>query len=551
MLAIRIDLLAERYTATEFNDRNRAEWPPHPGRLFSALVAAWADQPAPSPDERRAIEWLEGLDPPAIVCDVESEGSPSPSRRAVVTSYVPNSDPSSVDNYSKTYAALSAAKQAVDASASAEPKVRLKLEKALMKARAKSEADSSRMASKVGAPLKAIEVLPEQRGRQARTYPTIVPLTPTVTMVWPEAEPPAEVSGPLDTVLSRIARLGHSSSMVACSIVDEVDPPVLVPSPDGDLALRVPAAGLFAALERAFDRHGGTEPRVLPHRIARYGLAAESSTPIPRPVLSGRWLVLRLLDQSGRGASVSPRNQLAIARAVRGAILRHAAEPIPEALSGHDADGRPSGVPHLAVVPLPFAAHGHADAQSRFVALVLPQFADGAADAALAAAIGAWIESGAGLRPSGRRPLRVEVVSSGERSVAANPRTWTRPAFRWISATPVMLDRFPKHFHSADPVRRDAAEGRVVQTIRQSCVSIGLPEPSDVRVSLHPLLNGSAPVGAYEPYERGGQRRFGIHAELVFERRVAGPVVLGAGRYLGYGLCIPLDHQAGSREVAS
>ena len=40
MLAIRIDLLAERYTATEFNDRNRAEWPPHPGRLFSALVAA-------------------------------------------------------------------------------------------------------------------------------------------------------------------------------------------------------------------------------------------------------------------------------------------------------------------------------------------------------------------------------------------------------------------------------------------------------------------------------------------------------------------------------
>ena len=80
MLAIRIDLLAERYTATEFNDRNRAEWPPHPGRLFSALVAAWADEPAPSPDERRAIEWLEGLDPPAIVCDVESEGSPSPSR---------------------------------------------------------------------------------------------------------------------------------------------------------------------------------------------------------------------------------------------------------------------------------------------------------------------------------------------------------------------------------------------------------------------------------------------------------------------------------------
>lgn len=540
MLAIRIDLLAGRYTASEFNDRNRAEWPPHPGRLFSALVAAWADEPVPSPDERRAIEWLEGLDPPAIVCDVESGGSPSPSRRAVVTSYVPDSDPSSVADYSSAYAALNAAVRAVDASASADPKVRLKLEKAT----ARAEADSSRMSSKVGAPLAAIEVLPEQRQGQARTYPTIVPLTPTVTMVWPDAEPPAEVSGPLDTVLARVARLGHSSSMVACSIVDEADPPVLVPSADGDLVLRVPAAGLFAALERAFARHGGTSPRVLPHKMVRYGLAAGPSTPIRRPVLSDRWLVLRLLDQSGRGADVSPRNQLAVARAIRGAILRHAAEPIPEVLSGHDADGRPSGAAHLAVVPLPFAAHGTADAQSGFVALALPYAGDGTADAALAAAVAAWIGSGAELWLNGRRSLRVEVAASGGRSVAANPRTWTRPAFRWISATPVMLDRNPKHFRSADPVRRDAAEDRVVQTIRQSCVNIGLPEPSEVRVSRRPLLAGSAPAGVYEPYERGGQRRFGVYVELGFGQRVAGPVILGAGRYLGYGLCVPVDRDA-------
>ena len=40
MLAIEFELLTGRYAATAHNDRSRAEWPPHPARIFSALVAA-------------------------------------------------------------------------------------------------------------------------------------------------------------------------------------------------------------------------------------------------------------------------------------------------------------------------------------------------------------------------------------------------------------------------------------------------------------------------------------------------------------------------------
>lgn len=47
MLAVEIELLTGRYVATQFNDRNKPEWPPHPGRLFCALVAAWADTEEP------------------------------------------------------------------------------------------------------------------------------------------------------------------------------------------------------------------------------------------------------------------------------------------------------------------------------------------------------------------------------------------------------------------------------------------------------------------------------------------------------------------------
>ena len=32
MLALRIELLTGRYVATAYDDRNTAEWPPHPAR---------------------------------------------------------------------------------------------------------------------------------------------------------------------------------------------------------------------------------------------------------------------------------------------------------------------------------------------------------------------------------------------------------------------------------------------------------------------------------------------------------------------------------------
>jgi CRISPR-associated protein Csb2 len=38
----------------------------------------------------------------------------------------------------------------------------------------------------------------------------------------------------------------------------------------------------------------------------------------------------------------------------------------------------------------------------------------------------------------------------------------------------------------------------------------------------------------------GGERRQ-AHAIVVFEEPVVGPVVIGAGRYRGYGVCRPVE----------
>src|SRR4051812_33195002 len=63
MLAVEVELLTGRYTATRYDDRDRPGWPPHPARLFSALVALWADADEPDPKERAALLWLEEQEP--------------------------------------------------------------------------------------------------------------------------------------------------------------------------------------------------------------------------------------------------------------------------------------------------------------------------------------------------------------------------------------------------------------------------------------------------------------------------------------------------------
>src|ERR1039458_6823167 len=67
MLAIRIDYLTGVSMATKHDDpsRSSAEWPPHPDRLFSALVAAAADMSDRDSGELtkaglRALQWLCG-----------------------------------------------------------------------------------------------------------------------------------------------------------------------------------------------------------------------------------------------------------------------------------------------------------------------------------------------------------------------------------------------------------------------------------------------------------------------------------------------------------
>lgn len=125
---------------------------------------------------------------------------------------------------------------------------------------------------------------------------------------------------------------------------------------------------------------------------------------------------------------------------------------------------------------------------------------------------------------------------------ALNVGTWCRTSTRFVTATPIALDRHPGNLRSNQQNTANKATIEAQQSVADACERIGLPRPSSVEISFAPLLPGAQPVRDFLawPGQPGRQERVRIHADIRFGTRVCGPVILGAGRYFGLGLCLPV-----------
>lgn len=557
MLALRVEYLTGRVVATRYNDRDAAEWPPHPARLFSALVACWAEQLPLDEPERRALTWLEGLPPPHIACSSCHE-------RRVVTHYVPVNDPSLLSSKLGRYQAerdalqqqLAAGGSAQAATKRAENETQ-RLRADLLKAQARYARElgtTTAVAPSTSESLKvARSLMPETRLRQPRSFPSVIPHDPVVHFVWPDSDA-REHRAALAGLASRLVNLGHSSSLVHARWVDAAPAPSWVPSATGSDILRVVAAGQLARLQEDHLRHQGSEPRVLPFLPQRYARSAESwAAPIHEGVFTRRdWIVLR---RAG-GMPLSSVHAAAIAKAVRGALMRHADQPVAEMLSGHQPDGQPARAPHLAIVPLPHVGHRHADGRVMGVALVLPRELDSQARQAVVRALARWEQAARQEHgsPDDDAPLltlglgrgvtlELERVVWGEpASAALRVATWCAPALEWASVTPVALDRNPGQLHSREPAKARAAADAAAAVIGTACQRAGLPQPVQVDVMAASPWAGGQAAAAFPPYPAaaGKPRKVKVHARLVFAEPVFGPLLIGAGRFQGLGLFRPV-----------
>lgn len=501
--------------------KERAEWPPHPDRVFMALAAAWFETDQ-DPAEGAALRWLEALDPPCIAA------SPAEIRQTLSTgrppvSFVPVND-----------------------------------------ARVGRKAPDSAELGKLRDA--GLALLPEHRSRQPRSFPVVVPHDPCVRLVWPQVQP-GEYRDALERLAAKVTHIGHAASLVQAWVDDLPPDPAWVPA-EGATAhrLRVTAPGRLDALERTYNRAAviayadldaarraakGKERAGLQKELdARFGDTPPVSafpTPVrwagydrppidrieqPHSVFNPRLVVLRLTGQR-----LDLESTLRVMDALRGALLSTCTQPIPQWVSGHETDGTPSRQPHVAFLPLPFVDAEHADGHLLGVALAIPA---GIAPQAVAQALNPLLwdrETGA--------PARIRLFDGQWFECAAEleqreipPRnvqsdTWTAAAQRWGSVTPVVLDR-----HCDGARRWSQAE----EVVKDACERIGLPRPAAVVLSAISPVCGVPAARCFPPLLRKGDggRRQHLHAEVLFDEPVVGPVLIGAGRFRGYGLLRPL-----------
>jgi CRISPR-associated protein Csb2 len=533
MLAIEVELLTGRYAATAHNDRGRAEWPPHPARFFSALVAALHDHFDVDEAERDALLWLEVQDAPCLRVDPESKVG----RRQVQDVYVPVND--------TTLGGDTAIREAEAKFAGpSTPAAKRTAEAALQKAN--SDAATVDVSPSDKAIRTAAALLPERRTRQVRTFPVVLPETPTFAFFWPGADPTPHRPA-LERLCARVTRLGHSSSLVRCALIDCEVPPTLVPSDDGDVVLRVVGPGQLDRLERAFKHHEGVQSRVLPARPQRYGSALEKVTASSQPeslFSSTDWV---LFERVGGSRPLASRTT-DLARALRGALIEvHGNEDLPATLSGHTVNG-PTEQAHVAFVALPFVGNDHADGALMGCALVLPRDLPASDRELLLRLVAKWERArgndrgdlalaGGTLPPFHIR--RVDVSSKASLDAVR----WSRPSARFITATPIALDRNPGNLRSNQDGTAHKAALEAQKTISDACLHVVGVRPLSVEVSLAPLLTGGQHVRDFLPWpgRPGRTPRVRVHADIRFAAPVSGPLLLGAGRHFGLGLCLPVE----------
>ncbi|RTL02333.1 MAG: type I-U CRISPR-associated protein Cas5/Cas6 [Lysobacterales bacterium] len=488
MLALEIEFLLGRVLATARDGRDRPEWPPHPGRLFAALLATLHEADLDDTERaaaRAALAWLETLPPPAIRAE-----PPLPAADAVRTPlpcWVPvNPTPAEVSDARNT-------------------------------------------------PRAFLEGIRLPRKRAERHFPAYAPIDPVVSFVWNADPADCAVHAPaLDRLARELVCLGHSASPVRAHVPAEVPVATLLPAAHGSIALRVPGPGRLARLEACHAkglalgrRIEAPEGRMQPYAPA----GIDPEPPLPRSRLR-----FAAVFRRHEGPALPAESIGLLAQTVRATLLSLTPDPVPAVISGHEADRSPGRRAHLAIVPLPRVDDPHADGTPHGFALLMPD--DLAADERAAIGEACLRLDGATLRFRGYGDWHLQRLDAGELTQSARtlqPASWSGPATRWASATPLAFGHHPRPGHP----QRDA-----LVIVARHCADLGLPAPAAVRFGPDSRLIGALPAAAFRE-GKAGERwcgQFLAHVEIDFAQPVAGPLVLGAGRHFGLGLMRPLPH---------
>ncbi len=482
MFAIEVEYLMGSVFASSYYNREEVEWPPHPSRLFAALVAAYKECDM-GDNERNALEWLEKLPPPAICADPPVVDDCARDVHKVFVPINDTSDPIRENKKQKTIKKF----------------LPISLELTL------------------------------GRDRKERWFPAFTPHRNRVWFIWKDIKCTDKQMGFLQQIAEQVTYLGHSMSPVRVRVDKHSPEPTLVPDKKGPIKLRITAKGRLAYLEH-LHKLRKTKATIKPRigKINSYSPAKARTAPTLPASCFTHSFIFRLTGGTDFCLDMSN----TITTAIRKAIMELYPDPIPGIISGHEASGSALKKPHLAITPLADVGHLNADGHIIGYGLWLPENTP----TEILATFELTLSNLKSLRLGKHGVCSIEHVNAdmmGRSPKGLRPNTYSSVSDTWASVCPVIFGKYPKKSQTG-PGRNG---GRIFAEL---CEMVGLPAPEEVRTGPVSVFRGAPKANAFLYPERY-KTNLKSHVVIRFGTPVKGPVLLGAGRYKGFGLCRPFQ----------
>ena len=481
--------------AEEFGDEDG--WPPSPGRLFQALVAGAARGATLQPEDRRALEWLEILDPPRIA-------APAVRRGRAVRRFVPNNDLDSVG----------------------------------------------------GDPARVGEIRVGKQWRPCFFDPDV-----PILFVWNFDSGTADAVRicSIATRLYQLGR-GIDMAWASGQILNEDEAESTLASHPGGLRIprgagmtATPHPGTLASLAQRFQRKR--------ERLATVGAGRKSRQLFTQPPRASfahtgydtpaRCLYFELRTSERGFAPQALASAAPLLAGLRDAAARRLQDALPERANLFERlfVGRGAGPRDLAqrvrLVPVPSIGTEHTDPSIRRIMVEVP------ADCPIRIDDLKWAFAGLpACDPQTGESWNGHLVST-EDARMANRFAASARVFR--SITPVALTGAsrrrmePADSKSGDEREREerGAAGSVVQALRHAGIRV---RPTDIRVQREPFHRRGAGAELFAAGSRFSKHAL-WHVQFQFRETVPGPMVIGDGRFCGLGLMEPVHGATSCSDV--
>ena len=454
-------------------------WPPSPMRLFQALVAGAAEGANLQEDTRSALEWLERLQPPEIVAPPAALG-----QRYV--NYVPNND-----------------------------------------------ADAAKD--------------PIETPRAGKTiHPWILETEAPIHYLWAPIEDGSQARQ-LCALAERLHHLGRGVDPAWCAarILTEEEARTEIagqgihhrPSGSASTKQAAPIAGTLRSLERRFALNR--------EKFTRLNGKPAFSQP-PKPLLrevsydaTPDRVLYELRDEARGFLRVPPRDAVTLTKTLlNGAAERlkwefpDRAETFERLVIGRGADSADK-MRRIRLVPLPSIGSAHVDRSIRRLLVEIPQDCPIRRDTLLWAFDGlAWHDADGVVFGS--------LARTDDRQMLKN---YERASTLWQTEIPVALGSGRRRLGKGDTktgAERLSEEGRAIAAVLQALRHADIAQyPNGIEVQREPFNAKGTHCSDLIP------GRFDKHAlwhvRMRFEQPVAGPLVIGDGRFAGLGVMSPVE----------